>query len=696
MMAALLLTTQYTTSKLVAVWSGNADWSLEVICNGADATSCPVGYACTPSRVEPGVSICVPAPQAGANATCYSCDYSGGTKDDCRVACPSGSILSASCANPWSTPPYLKPCQVNHASCVLALNTTTCGEKPGRCVVIPCGAPHASAPTTPVPEECQAKDGIHQHQPQFHVIAPMFKRPNVTHTWPGGVNDANAMFQHHGVFHMMHQCDGGPPGVPCGGGWEGPNTRKKPGEQTYFHSWGHVISKDLAHWHRVADALVPNETNFEHGADCDGTVSFLGDSIGPVAMYGPGCGWKKEMSDGGGGGDSLGDAAFIGTAFPVASSSDSELIQWAKRPDQAVTWSPGSPPCSFAGTVWRINTTLLSMVCTDGKTRARYTTTASNVSTSFGLEGPWTLVDSAFGGGGAIGGESGPSFLPLPSPKKGEPTHIISAGSGSFYALATFDTATEKLNATSFDTLDFGALAWTAAGLADDGRILLAGWVRSGSDPVADASGCPEVKGITVCGVECESIVRVLTYEATTNALLAYPPAEIATLRNASLYAGKEIKLKASGVATALGPLPRGTGSAIDVMLEVDMTSFTTGTITVRVFANTTAGGLGTGGVAATLRVEPLDAKTERRTVVVNGNAANTFVLLKDEATLSVRVLVDRSIAEFFFQSGRAAYTKRYYGAKGGVESGVQIASDAVGGTTIVKVAIYEMGCGWV
>ena len=45
------------------------------------------------------------------------------------------------------------------------------------------------------------------------------------------MNDANAVFQHAGVFHIMHQCDGGPPGVPCGGGWEGPNPHPLPGEQ---------------------------------------------------------------------------------------------------------------------------------------------------------------------------------------------------------------------------------------------------------------------------------------------------------------------------------------------------------------------------------------------------------------------------------------------------------------------------------
>ena len=32
-----------------------------------------------------------------------------------------------------------------------------------------------------------------------------------------------AVFEHEGVFHVMHQCDGGgPDGLPCGGGHAGP------------------------------------------------------------------------------------------------------------------------------------------------------------------------------------------------------------------------------------------------------------------------------------------------------------------------------------------------------------------------------------------------------------------------------------------------------------------------------------------
>ena len=50
----------------------------------------------------------------------------------------------------------------------------------------------------------------------------------------------------------MHQCDGGhgSPNMPCGGGHEGPLKPPVPGEQTYWHSWGHVVSDDMVRWKR--------------------------------------------------------------------------------------------------------------------------------------------------------------------------------------------------------------------------------------------------------------------------------------------------------------------------------------------------------------------------------------------------------------------------------------------------------------
>lgn len=34
-------------------------------------------------------------------------------------------------------------------------------------------------------QECQPKNGIHRHQPQFHIVAPMFQREANGTSWPG-------------------------------------------------------------------------------------------------------------------------------------------------------------------------------------------------------------------------------------------------------------------------------------------------------------------------------------------------------------------------------------------------------------------------------------------------------------------------------------------------------------------------------
>ena len=206
----------------------------------------------------------------------------------------------------------------------------------------------ASEPTSSF-GECQPKLSIHAHQPQYHVIAPQFPGLHGA-TWPGGVNDVNAVFGRNNVFHIMHQCDGGPADVPCGGGWEGANPHPNKDESNWFHSWGHVISHDLARWQRLPDALVPDSTNYEHGEACDGSVSFP-ETLGPVMLYGPGC---DHRGDDGGLKAGLGDAPVIAVAWPD-NATDPKLQNWTKSSSNPVQFAAGSPPCSFAGRVWKTN-----------------------------------------------------------------------------------------------------------------------------------------------------------------------------------------------------------------------------------------------------------------------------------------------------------------------------------------------------
>eukprot|EP01047_Picozoa_sp_COSAG01_P083752 COSAG01_NODE_17663_length_1133_cov_1.136364_2_plen_208_part_00 len=123
-------------------------------------------------------------------------------------------------------------------------------------------------------------------------------------------------------------------------------------------------------------------------------------------------------------------------------------------------------------------------------------------------------------------------------------------------------------------------------------------------------------------------------------------------------------------------------------------------------------------GVEVSLQVSALMANGSR--VVTLSPGSHTFQMLEGEEELSVRVVVDRSIAgvlfeleprvigygaanlsqlctrvcaEFFFARGRAALTSRYYPEAN--ETGVELTvSEAA--ATWSSVVVHEMGCGWV
>lgn len=138
-------------------------------------------------------------------------------------------------------------------------------------------------------------------------------------------------------------------------------------------------------------------------------------------------------------------------------------------------------------------------------------------------------------------------------------------------------------------------------------------------------------------------------------------------------------------------PLPPGTGAAVDIEVTVALPLAQSAALDValQVFAPTEAAT--TAGVTALLHIAPAAADGTRN-ITVNGQADDTFVVLRGEETLHVRALVDRSIVEVFFAGGRASVTRRAYSAPG--ETGVRLIS--VSGATVNSIVVHEMGCGWV
>ena len=227
-------------------------------------------------------------------------------------------------------------------------------------------------------------------------------------------------------------------------------------------------------------------------------------------------------------------------------------------------------------------------------------------------------------------------------------------------------------------------LALTAAAAAS--RVT--GWVGGANIPAESADlPCPKIQGIKVCPIQTLSIVRVVSFEHESATLLAYPPAELATLRNATLLDQKDIKLSA-GVLHAL-PL-KGDADAIAIDAEISFTLAPgPANFSVTAFADPRDP---TAGVEVMISVgAPLPGGGRNATLSVRAGPTHTFPLLVGEAALQLRVLIDRSIAEFFVAGGRAVYTTRHYPAAGSGAVTVGASAD-----TAVSAAVYEMGCGWV
>ena len=227
---------------------------------------------------------------------------------------------------------------------------------------------------------------------------------------------------------------------------------------------------------------------------------------------------------------------------PVA--VDPNLTAWVRDTHNPIVFADSSPPCSFPGAIWRSTaggSVHWNLLCEPrgGRGWARYSTTDPT------LHGPWALQDKAFAtdkDGRTVGGCSGPGFLPLPSPRPGEPTHVISNGCQHpiTYSAGIYDQEAEHLNITSHISLDVGpSFGWPAAGLAnasdgDGARVLVVGWVTPGRHHPQDPR-CPKVAGISICGVQAMSAIRTLAWDRGLGRLVTAPVREYESLRNATL-----------------------------------------------------------------------------------------------------------------------------------------------------------------
>ena len=153
--------------------------------------------------------------------------------------------------------------------------------------------------------------------------------------------------------------------------------------------------------------------------------------------------------------------------------------------------------------------------------------------------------------------------------------------------------------------------------------------------------------------------------------LVANPLREYTLLHNYTLLAATTLTLDADQEQ----PLHLiGSETAMDLRVTFDLSNTTNSTFGIRVL-----------GVLWTFTVSaPQQGRRMGRT------RAGNFPLLPNETSVTVRVMVDRSIVEFFAAKGRATDTIRAYPV---TSQGVSLVSK--GHTVQARVEAFEMGCGW-
>ena len=485
-----------------------------------------------------------------------------------------------------------------------------------------------------------------------------FCAPDAPPTWPRyhlsdadaagrSAHDANALFSHGAFRHVMNQRD------------EGQGT-----------GWGHAVSTDWVTWERLPLALKPGLG----GKDYDGGVGVVNGE--PVLMWDctndAVCNASSSPLVGG-------DKPIVGIARPADLAGDPKLSAWVKDPHNPIEVDKGVGHYNAPSNIWSPapgRWDVLFCLGWDSTwkgpiTTALYTTTDPTLHS-------WKQKNASFfaphyGGGG--------SFWPIPGASPtATPSHMLSAdfhgdGHGTF-ALGnydkeseTFSGATEKGGVVDFSSgVSYFELGYSppatssrsASGSAGGERLVMVGWTSART---------------------AMTIVREIGYDAELKQLLAVPVAELAGLRGARIDDGKpppkalapkQRLVVASGAPARSADLemsfavPSGDWQASVSALDGSATLTLSGKAGLR---------------AVQARLPGMKAPYE-------------FALKPGEATIAVRVLADKVIAEFFVQGGRAVGT---FGLPAGVAAAnaTLAVTSEVGELALASVTAWTMKCGW-
>ena len=592
--------------------------------------------------------------------------------------------------------------------------TYTCVGKAGNCCYLKDSSPHgvnkgsatdvsgSTKPPAPPyahtgPLTCQ-DNAKFPMLPTFHIIG------NVSQSTDGSImlepiNDASGVTYYKGLYHVWHQC--------C------------------QNHWDHVISKDLIHWQRLPPPIQSHPGDKEMwGATgdrtYDGSISMLPmEDGGPIFLYDapdkippgyPGCG-ECILS------------------IARLNKTDDKYLQLFTRDEgggdpvvitgQNMTKGSRNGPIDFPSTIWK-NGDHYNFIAQG----ARFTTKDKSFR-------EWTrVVEKDPAAPDMIGchENGGQWWIPTPNqiggapPPAGTPNQLVNCGGGNTYRIGDYFPANESFVwAAASDTggqktaqLEYGQAGWWGAqgGAANNDRMMMIGWVR---DYRGDAG--PGIQFLTRL-----TLLREVNWDTKTENLVSNPVPELLKLRSATPMASETIPSLAVNAPHIIAKTGGGAAASADIVVKFSgFTNASKGSLGLCVLGNGQGTGNGTSGIGITINlgqnggpggVQGVDitsgecqisrgtasysAGTDAgKSTLDAGKLASHMQLFEDETELTVRVLPDRSAADWFVQGGRWAATDGWQGTepRKPEDSNVMLWSSAAG--VSAQVDVYGMGCGW-
>ena len=199
--------------------------------------------------------------------------------------------------------------------------------------------------------------------------------------------------------------------------------------------------------------------------------------------------------------------------------------------------------------------------------------------------------------------------------------------------------------------------------------------------------------------------LREVAYDPLIKTLVSNPVRELVGLRNGTLGSGRGVSVSPGTAHVVKGTGAPHDASTADVVVNVTVpSSGAVGAVGVSVLANV-SNGSPFGGILTVVNFTAPDATgvitatASIRTLNPCGSgsmglASASFAILKGEAVVDIRVLVDRSLVEVFVMGGRVVFSKTYNPSVFYVPD-TNVALQAWGTPITADVDVFSMGCGY-